>query len=493
MASFIPLCLLHFLICLLFSNGTLGALRPRGVSLPNGSSSFPFHYVNDDFCDCEDGSDEPGTSACANGIFNCLNHGHIPISLPSSRVNDGICDCCDSSDEYDSPADCFNNCKELGQEALIAARKIRDKFLKGQEMRKEFIKLGKEKKDEYKAVLDELYKQEQEAIKVKEDKQDEKENAEMKENLILSKEREFKKAQQKRIAAEKRLLFEHQQQEEAEGQKAFAELDINKDGKLTTTEVKSFSRFDYDGDSMVSDKEAQFYMHKKEEMTLEDFLSNGWKIMKPAFIITETDEHTDFDSTKREMVTEEGNDLKENADQMDPFVVDETEKETILKDAALARKDYADADKLLRDIQSEIWLLKRKLKADFGEEDEFLVLENQCFEFSEKRYLYRMCPFDKVVQVTKVNREETLIGLWDKWSGPENDHYQQMKYSRGASCWNGPNRSVDVIIKCGTENKITSVVESSPCTYLFEFTTPALCKELPEDIREILKNDAAFI
>ncbi|GFW75413.1 glucosidase 2 subunit beta [Trichonephila clavipes] len=157
---------------------------------------------------------------------------------------------------------------------------------------------------------------------------------------------------------------------------------------------------------------------------------------------------------------------------------DDNEKIEIVKDAALARKDFADADKLYRDIQAEIWHLKRKLDADFGEEDEFLVLETQCFEFSEKRYLYRLCPFDKVIQVVKVSNEETLIGLWENW-GSDEEHYKRMKYTRGASCWNGPNRSVEVLLQCGTENKITSVEESSPCTYVFEFTTPALCKTLP--------------
>ena len=76
------------------------------------------HYLGyltySDFCDCVDGSDEPGTSACPNGKFFCLNIGYESCTLPSSRVNDGICDCCDGSDEAESI--CPNTCQELGRE-----------------------------------------------------------------------------------------------------------------------------------------------------------------------------------------------------------------------------------------------------------------------------------------------------------------------------------------------------------------------------------------
>ena len=64
-----------------------------------GARSLPMASVNDDFCDCSDGSDEPGTSACSNGRFFCLNVGHAGRYIRSSRVGDGLCDCCDGSDE----------------------------------------------------------------------------------------------------------------------------------------------------------------------------------------------------------------------------------------------------------------------------------------------------------------------------------------------------------------------------------------------------------
>ncbi|CAG9787455.1 unnamed protein product [Diatraea saccharalis] len=65
---------------------------------------IPFDYVNDDYCDCEDSTDEPSTSACVNGTFYCDTQypgkNIVLNTVPSNRVNDGICDCCDGSDEW---------------------------------------------------------------------------------------------------------------------------------------------------------------------------------------------------------------------------------------------------------------------------------------------------------------------------------------------------------------------------------------------------------
>ncbi|GAB6023924.1 hypothetical protein CHUAL_008655 [Chamberlinius hualienensis] len=68
----------------------------------HSSHEVPYNRVNNDYCDCDDGSDEPSTSACQNGRFYC-EHQLSPLDevfIVSSRVNDGICDCCDGSDEW---------------------------------------------------------------------------------------------------------------------------------------------------------------------------------------------------------------------------------------------------------------------------------------------------------------------------------------------------------------------------------------------------------
>ena len=77
--------------------------------------------VNDDYCDCADGSDEPLTGACPDTTFACaLPRGPQQATVPSSRVNDGVCDCCDGSDEWRSAAPCANRCLAPGSPGRTA-------------------------------------------------------------------------------------------------------------------------------------------------------------------------------------------------------------------------------------------------------------------------------------------------------------------------------------------------------------------------------------
>ncbi|XP_015591540.1 glucosidase 2 subunit beta [Cephus cinctus] len=94
-------------------NVSLRGTQAKDISkyLPNARGKFvcftskdeiDFIKINDDYCDCPlDGSDEPGTNACNNGIFYCeASSLHSAEKISSYKVNDGFCDCCDGSDEW---------------------------------------------------------------------------------------------------------------------------------------------------------------------------------------------------------------------------------------------------------------------------------------------------------------------------------------------------------------------------------------------------------
>ena len=69
------------------------------------------YFLNDDYCDCPDGSDEPLTSACSHLLvgqktFLCTAPsttatatGEAIIQLSPSRIHDGVVDCHDGLDE----------------------------------------------------------------------------------------------------------------------------------------------------------------------------------------------------------------------------------------------------------------------------------------------------------------------------------------------------------------------------------------------------------
>ncbi|KAK1411059.1 hypothetical protein QVD17_37603 [Tagetes erecta] len=119
----------------LFTSGT--------IKCKDGSKTFTKAQLNDDFCDCSDGTDEPGTSACPAGKFYCRNTGHNPVSIFSSRVNDGICDCCDGSDENDGKIKCKNTCWEAGKVARDRLRKKITTFRDGVKIRKHEVEQAK--------------------------------------------------------------------------------------------------------------------------------------------------------------------------------------------------------------------------------------------------------------------------------------------------------------------------------------------------------------
>lgn len=121
----------------------------------DGKQVLMYSALNDNFCDCRDGSDEPGTDACAGAgqgvdrYFYCPNKLSQPRYIYSSMVNDGVCDCCDASDEWlhelgeEQTKRCRNTCDEEGRSWRDASENKRAAFRQSQLKRAELINESK--------------------------------------------------------------------------------------------------------------------------------------------------------------------------------------------------------------------------------------------------------------------------------------------------------------------------------------------------------------
>lgn len=135
--------------------------------ISNPSIKLPVARLNDDYCDCPDGSDEPGTSACsylsplsppqplgfegkdsnttpALPGFYCKNKGHQPSYIPFTSVNDGVCDyelCCDGSDEFGhvGGVKCEDRCATIGKEWRKANEARQQSLAAARQRRKELV------------------------------------------------------------------------------------------------------------------------------------------------------------------------------------------------------------------------------------------------------------------------------------------------------------------------------------------------------------------
>ena len=455
-----------FLLC--FTLPLLGASQPiRGVPLEklsfyvpdrdftclDGKNIVPFSFVNDDYCDCADGSDEPGTSACPNSKYFCRNVGHESEFLLSSRVNDGICDCCDGSDEWGTSAECPDTCAELGR--IVEEERRR---------KRELEELGRQKKGEYvKRAADTKGVREEELTLVQRDLEMVESEVEVLRQVKEDAEAPEKEAKDKHKEEWEQALEEQREaKKEKMARRQFDELDANSDSLVTSEELTSHIIFDDDRDGEVSLEEARQYLGSQDSVDFDAFLKEHWDVMADKF-----DEEPEEDSDE---------DSDEGDEQMPEY--DEATKELIAV-ADKARSDLREAESRKRELERKKEDLERYLGMSFGEENEYAPLYEECYEYTHREYTYKLCMFQKVTQRSKSGGRETSLGNWDAWDGPEDQPFSAMKYSNGEKCWNGPNRSCRVLLQCGAVEELLSANEPDRCQYEVEFTTPAACTTSP--------------
>ncbi|XP_003740071.1 glucosidase 2 subunit beta [Galendromus occidentalis] len=505
------------------SRGTLGSdehrqiSRVRGISLQmkafydplkdfqclDGSMRLPFSYVNDDYCDCPDGSDEPGTSACPRGKFHCVNLMHSPLDIPSSRVNDGLCDCCDGSDEYDSGVSCPNTCDELGRAAREEAKRREELISQGGKLRRALVDDGKQKVNEAKQKIDELKTEVEKAKATKDERDALRKEAEEKERVLLDEEaksrREAEDQNKAQDEQDKERVNKYVEEDKLQAEEAFHDLDTNEDGLVTYSEVMNYLQFDQNKDGTVSEDEAKFFLAYREEVDSEEFSGTAWPLIKPAWLLHKTAPFQDPSEAEGgagaeadgeadgETETHDGENPPQDEDYEEvdepeapsPAASADAERDPAVKAAVeaadRARLAYHDAERKHKEIEQELEKFEQIVSGDFGEESEFVPLRGECFEFAEKEYIYKMCPFDKSSQRSKDGGSETSLGRWVRWEQRDGNRYAAMKFEGGTGCWNGPSRSTVVLLQCGLSNQLVSATEPSRCEYQFEFATPAAC------------------
>ncbi|XP_066583587.1 glucosidase 2 subunit beta [Prorops nasuta] len=463
----------------------------RDFECLDGSLRIPFTRVNDDYCDCADGSDEPGTSACSNGSFYCKNSGHKSANIPSAWVNDRICDCCDGSDEYLSDTECKDNCHELGREALLEAQKAAKLVVEGNKIRLEMIVKGKQLKNNHHTRLTMLRADSEEMELTKKEKEIIKNQAEERERIALEK---YKPIQQ-----EQPPIDEGEEVQEFAAEDYFKLLDSDNSGTVTVIELQTRVTFDKDRDGAVSEEEALYFLNNNPEIALEEFVENAWANIKPFLMMEQgmfkpadqAEEEGEHEETHEEAheetheVSSDGQDRNEEEtldhgeeDEKlpdEPDIIYDEETQALIDEAAHAKERYQEAEKAATDVLNEVRRLEEKLERDYGPEEEFSSLDGECFEHTDLEYIYSLCMFGRASQRSKSGGSDVNLGHFHEWVGPEGNKYAKMKYDRGLTCWNGPARSVIVSLICGTENKLISVSEPSRCEYAMELSTPALC------------------
>lgn len=372
---------------------------------------------------------------------------------------------------------------------------------------------GKTLKEDHLKRLDELKKSSLEAESLKQEREDIKKQAESLENAALEVYRAAKEVEKQ----EKAKLEATENQKEAKD--AFEKYDSNQDGYVDLNEIRTRVVFDKNRDGNIDEEEAKYFLDNQESVNFETFLTLCWPKIKPYLMLDSglfkppaaveelyeknTDDENeptaaaasehdaeDIDADIVDAAAAEEEDGEEDYEQetgegevepVDNAAVTNTQPEydsetqKLIESANSARNQYLETDRELREINNELKTIEDLLAIDYGPNEEYVPLHGECFNYEDREYVYKVCPFDRAVQQPKSGGAETKLGVWDRWQHSGDSKYSAMVFSNGAACWNGPQRSATVHLSCGLETKLTSVAEPNRCEYVCTLETPAAC------------------
>ena len=474
----------------------------------DGSGKILSKAVNDNYCDCRDGSDEPGTSACSNGKFYCRNRGFVAKSIPSMFVDDGVCDCCDGSDELSG---CNDTCASAGEEmrtdlqkrvkTLEEGLKIKTRLLASKkfDMGQLAHKAGMlQKKVNATTILvskleekllqeaEELSAQAQAAGDAKrvEDKLKEAVSTGDKSaspddaakagagggeagdgaNPPQAKEEESKEETEEEIG--RKIASRWTKDPDAAGV-------VEEDAAATDEQIDGASAGDAEAEAaagaggetkakLVPDPNA-----KKPEGWDEDE-DGKWE----APLIPEADAF-DYESFEKESATIISEGRPEDTEEDASFLATMKRGIGMIKGLFKGSEETKLHEEINRQ-NAELKKMKKELeeledlgRLDFGEGNCLRPLYNKCLNKRIEKYNYEICLYKHVKQ------DGLNLGAFQSLG----DDRKSFVFDKGAKCWNGPSRSMKVNLTCGTKDDLLVVEEPSMCEYVATLSTPMACEE----------------
>lgn len=131
---------------------------------------------------------------------------------------------------------------------------------------------------------------------------------------------------------------------------------------------------------------------------------------------------------------------------------------------------------------------KEDLSKDYGTDDVFRALKDQCVSKDSGEYTYELCWLGQTKQKSKKGGGDTGMGNFvsmDKimvdddvtadGKGLGSGERVALRYENGQHCWNGPSRSTLVVLACAEKDEVWKIVEEEKCVYRLEVGTPAVC------------------
>jgi protein kinase C substrate 80K-H len=490
---------------------------PRDAASPSAAAvHVPFERINDNYCDCEDGSDEPGTPAsCDNARFFCANDAHKGAYIPSAHVGDGACDCCDGSDEAEGA--CPDVCAAEGEKALREANAAAGAIVAGVAARAALASEG------LRAV-----------------RGDRKELALLKGRLAA--------VGPKIAAAEARVELLRTARDDAERQRTAraagqaAAPPPPAAAQETAAEAPAAGGGDSEagggdseagvGDSEADDEDTsadgEGVADDDEGLRGPDLdvapvgVEGGRQVAGQGAVqalaagldSSDAGENSPSDGDRASAPPDppppaaRGQPGDEDAlcaelagsGATNPLVstlqyyqaLGLAKLRRVVPAAMLPSLGAVGADgaaahcleraeaalRRLRDDKSDderkVAGLEARLATDYGADKALRALHGKCVKQAFTQYEFELCGFEHVQQYEH-GSVIARLGSWGSWKGGGGAGGGEMVFDGGDQCWNGPKRSTTVRMECGERDEIVSVDEPNRCMYAMVFKTPAAC------------------